>query len=139
MQTAKTLTSPTVTENQQKVIKDKYLRDAPSVQAWLEGVARNIALAEIMYAGIPEDEIFAGVKHERVVYDTRGKTPTVIHHLHAGHKSLGDQKKNFKRFMQNLYDLAETNPKAKEAVNKAFHTFYELVGRGSSSRTVRRS
>ena len=32
-----------LTPNQLKVIRDKYLRDAPSVEGWLMGVARNVA------------------------------------------------------------------------------------------------
>lgn len=127
MQTVKTLTAPIVTENQQKVIKDKYLRDAPSVQAWIEGVAMNIALGEILYAGISEEKIFAGVKYERVAYETRGSAPTIIHHLHANHKTLGDQKQNFRQFMKNLYVLAESDPKASAVVDKAFHKFYDLM------------
>lgn len=127
MQTAKTLTKPIVTENQEKVIRDKYLRDAPSVQAWLEGVAMNIALGEILYAGIPESKIFEGVKYERIEYDNRSKKPTVIHHLHAGHKSMDEQKENFRRFMRNLNTLAKEDPVAREAVTKSFNKFYELM------------
>jgi len=33
-----------LTHNQLKVLRDKYLRDAPSPEAWLMGVARNVAL-----------------------------------------------------------------------------------------------
>src|SRR5688572_655206 len=54
-----------VTENQLKVIRDKYLRDAPGVEAWLEGVARNVALAELAFH--PDAErwgLFAGVRHQ---------------------------------------------------------------------------
>ena len=37
-----------LTENQLKVIKDKYLRDAPTAEAWLMDVARNVALGELL-------------------------------------------------------------------------------------------
>ncbi len=127
MQSVETLPKPIVTENQQKVIKDKYLRDAPSVQSWLEGVAMNIALGEILYCGVSEEKIFKGVKYDRALYDTRSKNPTVVHLLHKGHGSIKEQKENFKRFMKNLYELAETDPKAKEAVQKAFTKFYSLM------------
>ncbi|MEK9144638.1 MAG: hypothetical protein AAB339_03395, partial [Elusimicrobiota bacterium] len=56
-----------VTENQTKVIKDKYLRDASSIENWLEGVAHNIALAELLFH--PDAEkwgAFEGVR--RTVY-----------------------------------------------------------------------
>jgi ribonucleoside-diphosphate reductase alpha chain len=127
MQRVETLPKAHVTENQQKVIKDKYMRDAPSVEAWLQGVAYNIALGEILYCGIPEEKIFAGVKYEKVNFDTRDKKPTVIHMLHRGHATMDEQKNNFRRFMKNLYELSENDPKAKEAVNKAFTRFYELM------------
>lgn len=127
MQHAETLHKPIVTENQFKVIKDKYLRDAPSVEAWLQGVAFNIALGEILYCGVPEEKIFKNVRYVRREYDTRGSFPTVLHLLHQGHESLDAQKKNFRQFMKNLYDIAEHDPKAKEAVQKTYTRFYNLM------------
>jgi len=44
-----------VTENQLKVIKDKYLRNSHSIEGWLDGVAHNIALAEILAHPTAED------------------------------------------------------------------------------------
>lgn len=127
MQSSETLPKATITENQYKVIKDKYLRDAASVEAWLQGVALNIALAEILHCGIPEERIFKGVKYTRRTYDTRSRSPTIIHLLHQNHASLDEQKKNFKQFMKNLYELAETEPKVQVAVHKAFTKFYTLM------------
>ena len=52
-----------LTANQLKVIRDKYLRDAPTVEAWLLGVARNVALGELLTH--PKAEawgVFAGVR-----------------------------------------------------------------------------
>lgn len=121
------LPSITATENQRKVIKDKYLRDAPSLEHWLKGVALNIALGEVLYCGIPEEKIFKGVKYERVEYDTRSNKPTVVHHLHVGHKTMDEQKDNFRRFMKNLYELADNDPKAKQAVQKAYKKFYSFM------------
>ena len=59
------LTKIAATENQVKVIRDKYLRDAPSIEAWLDGITHNIALAEILYH--PDAEkwgVFKGVKYQ---------------------------------------------------------------------------
>ena len=38
-----------LSENQLKVIKDKYLKDASSVEEWMMLVAENIALGEILH------------------------------------------------------------------------------------------
>ncbi|MDE2143312.1 MAG: hypothetical protein KGJ84_12960, partial [Elusimicrobia bacterium] len=54
-----------LTENQLKVIRDKYLRDAPSAEAWLRGVARNVALAEVLLHPKAEQwGVFAGVERQ---------------------------------------------------------------------------
>ena len=56
-----------LSENQLKVIQDKYLRDAPSVESWLMGVARNVALGEIL--AHPKAEswgVFDGVERKVV-------------------------------------------------------------------------
>src|SRR6185312_14323082 len=37
-----------LTANQLKVLRDKYLRGEPSAEAWLLGVARNVALGEVV-------------------------------------------------------------------------------------------
>lgn len=37
-----------LTENQWKVIRDKYLRDIPTPEEWLWGIAHNAALAEVL-------------------------------------------------------------------------------------------
>ncbi len=52
-----------LTENQRKVIEDKYLKGDAGPEAWLERVARNVALAELLHA--PEAgkwRLFEGVK-----------------------------------------------------------------------------
>ena len=46
--TAFELNKINITPNQEKVIKDKYLRAGQPVEKWLYGVAYNIALAEIL-------------------------------------------------------------------------------------------
>src|SRR5687767_9046234 len=38
-----------LTENQRKVIEEKYLKGSPSIEAWLGRVARNISFAELLY------------------------------------------------------------------------------------------
>ena len=59
-----------LTENQYKVIKDKYLKNAPSVEAWLETVAKNIALAELMYhPDVSEEDVFNGTSYSKKEVD----------------------------------------------------------------------
>ncbi len=54
----------TLTKNQEKVIRDKYLKDDPSPEAWLYRVAKNIALAEVLYVPkINREKLFDGVNH----------------------------------------------------------------------------
>ena len=54
-----------LTENQEKVIKDKYLKDAPSVEAWLDLVASNIALADVLHSKlVPLHQMYNGVSYK---------------------------------------------------------------------------
>ena len=71
---SKTTKKIELTENQLKVIKDKYLRDAASAEVWLEGVAHNIALAEILFH--PEAEnwgVYRGVHHTEHLSPAAGR------------------------------------------------------------------
>lgn len=120
-----TLKRVTLTENQFKVIKDKYLRDAPSVEAWLEGVASNIALAELLYLG-KEKEIFQGIDVFLRDVDVGGERSRMIllHH----NKTLSDQRrKNFDVFIKNLYHFAATDPACRKVHHQAKERFYNLL------------
>jgi ribonucleoside-diphosphate reductase alpha chain len=110
-----------VTENQLKVIKDKYLRDAPSVEAWLEGVARNIALAELLFHPKAKDwGLWEGVKNSTV------GTMTL---LHAGLEASQARDENFIRLMKNLEKARSTFPEAKAAADSWAAEFYGLLSR----------
>ena len=53
-----------ISENQAKVIKDKYLRDDNSIEDLFGRVAHNIALTEIIFhPNARQWGIFEGVKH----------------------------------------------------------------------------
>src|SRR3989338_10938699 len=101
------LTQLNVTENQIKVIKDKYLKDSPTIESWLRNVAKNIALTEILYSNkISELDIFKNVQYERVDYDFNKK----LFRFFLIHKNLSTYPKrmeNFKKLILNLYDIAE--------------------------------
>ena len=118
------LTKLNLTENQLKVIKDKYLKDSPSVEAWLRNVCHNIALADIIYSNkISHDEIFIGVKNEKVEYNSRGR-PAKMVLLHKGILNHNDRHKNFKIFIENLEKINKENPGIIYEIEK---NFYELL------------
>ncbi len=117
-----------ITENQFKVIKDKYLKDASSVEEWLYGVATNIALGEIIYTqGVKEDEIFKGVNYFKEITQPVKGNVSVVHLLHKGLKNYDARNKNMKKFMSNLYDLAANNQKCIRPVQETAQKFYNMM------------
>src|SRR5579872_3611125 len=108
-----------VTENQLKVIKDKYLRDASSVEAWLEGVARNIALAEILLHPKAEEwGALEGVSHRR-------QDGLLL--LHEGLAEASQREANFSRLMQNLERAYSGAPEARALVDEWAARFLDLM------------
>jgi len=95
----KNLTKLNLSENQLKVIKDKYLKDSPTVEDWLKTVCHNIALSEILHSKkIPEEEVFEGVRYEKIEYNSNG-TPAKIYLLHKSIYDHNERSKNFKKFI----------------------------------------
>ena len=118
------LTQLNITENQLKVIKDKYLKDSPTVESWLKGVARNIALTEILYSNkISELDIFKNVQYERVDYDFNKKLFRFFL-VHKNLRTYPERMENFKKFMKNLYEIAEKHP---ELIKETEEKFYKLL------------
>lgn len=117
-----------LTENQKKVIADKYLKEAPSVEAWLGGVARNIALAELLYhPKISRKKILEGVCYQVVTKeDPQGGVIEMIL-LHRKEQSHAERAENFSKFLKNLYDIAEKDPIGKEVVEETEERFYHLL------------
>ena len=93
-----------LTEHQLKVIRDKYLRDAPSVEAWLDGVARNVALAEVL--NDPRAAawgVFDGLAvQRREAAGPAGLPPPVALLLHSGLAHAAERDANFKTLLGNL-------------------------------------
>lgn len=118
-----------LTENQWKVIQDKYLKDAPSVEAWLSGVARNVALAEIAFH--PEREkwgLLKGVKAAVATAPGAGVTAAAsMTLLHEGLHDAADREKNFRQFMRNLEDAAARVPEARKLVEYWEEEYYDLL------------
>ncbi|MBN1645704.1 adenosylcobalamin-dependent ribonucleoside-diphosphate reductase [Candidatus Woesearchaeota archaeon] len=116
-----------LTENQMKVIKDKYLKDAPTVEAWLFNVARNIALSDLLYEkNIDLKPVFEGVLHEEWKADNYGmKTRTFL--LHKDIRTFKERDVNFKKFMAQLTRLPREDKLAKEVVERTAKKFYDLL------------
>ncbi len=120
-----------LSEHQLKVIKDKYLRDAPSVEAWLMGVARNVALGEVLTH--PKAEawgIFAGVAHRIVPVPAAGGAPAgrVILY-HEGLPDNDARQNNFNRLMSNLEKACAKHSEAKALREEWAAKFYGLMAR----------
>lgn len=118
-----------LTENQLKVIRDKYLRDAPSVEAWLLGVARNAALAEVLLH--PKAEawgVFEGVKRAVADVPAAGKAPaarlTLYHH---GLEDFAARQANFRRLLDNLEAVCAKRKEARALRDGWAEKFYGLM------------
>src|SRR5574342_13176 len=81
-----------LTENQLKVIKDKYLRDDPSVENWLGNIAKNIALADLLYnPDASREQILAGIRYSQEWMETSNGEKTELLLIHAGAKNYNEQ------------------------------------------------
>ncbi len=117
-----------ITENQLKVIKDKYLRDDPSVEYWLETIADNIALAELLYhPDITEQELFENVSYLKEEKETFNKNKTTSYYLHNNLKNINEQNENFNKFIKNLNKLKYKNENVKKHFNEVKRKFYDLI------------
>ncbi len=119
-----------LTENQKKVIKDKYLKDDPSAEAWLDRVASNIALAELLHAPSSEQwGLFNGV-HCRIsdvsTYDGNTSRLMLFHH---GLTTSKERDTNFFKFLGNLKQAYSEHPEAKAVVDKWRDRFYDMLSR----------
>lgn len=122
--TLQQLTKLNLTENQIKVIKDKYLKNAPTIEQWLKTICHNIALSELLYSPkIDKSSIFEGVKHQLVPYFSRGKTNfiTLLHYNLADHNKMYE---NFNQYIKNLEHIYNTNT---ELVAETEEKFYNLL------------
>ena len=120
----------TLTENQKKVIADKYIKDAPTPEAWLWNIAENLALAELLYSrDVSDAELFAGVRHEKREHEGPDGKKTTLLLFHQQFAHYNDWDENYKKFIRNLYDVASKNPAAAEKVRKTAMRFYSLMSR----------
>lgn len=117
-----------LTENQRKVVQDKYLKSSPSVEAWLRNVARNIALAEILYhPQSPSWGVFEGVKFTVVNSPGHRDKPSNMVLFHKDFTDISDMDRNFSKFVKNLNRVSEHVPEAGALVSEVEEQFYELM------------
>lgn len=115
-----------LTENQQKVIKDKYFRGVSSVEELFFTVAENVALADLLHMKeIQKEQIFEGVSHKILEKNTPYQTKLIL--LHHGLDKQKERSKNFKQFLNNLYSIARTKDIKKFIETR--NTFYGLMAR----------
>lgn len=127
---ARTTEKLRVSENQLKVIKDKYLRDSPSVEAWLEGVARNIALAEVL--ALPDAEkwgAFEGVEMTALACPGAGPAAAAKMLLYHVAPDSETRQKNFTRLIANLEAVCRKHPEARRAREEWADRFHALMSR----------
>lgn len=118
-----------LTQNQEKVIKDKYLRGDKTVEEMFYRVAFNIALSELLFGDkINEYKILDGVNHEEIKYNYNGIESKVIL-LHKNLFESSKREENFQKFTKNLNDAYKNNETAKVIVDKWTVEFYNMMAR----------
>ncbi|MBP9698638.1 MAG: adenosylcobalamin-dependent ribonucleoside-diphosphate reductase [Elusimicrobia bacterium] len=119
-----------LSENQRKVIADKYLRNDPSPEVWLDRVAANIALAELLHA--PESDgwhLWDGVKRRVIDVATRKTHKSRMNLLHHGIIQSDERDKNFAVFLGNLRRAVAEVPEARVLMEEWRDRFYGMMAR----------
>jgi ribonucleoside-diphosphate reductase alpha chain len=117
-----------LTENQRKVIEDKYLKGDANPEAWLDRVARNVALAELLHAPqSAEWRLFEGVKASFLDATTKAGRSTPWRLLHEGFSSAEERDRNFAVYLKNLQAAARDVPAAKALHEAWTERFYGLL------------
>ncbi len=110
-----------LSENQSKVIKDKYLRD-DTVEQWLRGVAHNIALAELLY-----DKRLESEKRKSIFKDVSYAQKDGMFLIQDAYKKSKERYANFMQYIKNLETLAATDEAAREIVSTRENEFYSML------------
>lgn len=119
-----------LTENQLKVIKDKYLKGDASPEAWLERVASNIALGELPHArGAAGWSLLAGIR--ATVLEAEGPAGSTLRWtlIHDGIISSEERDRNFTAYLGNLKRVSRENSEAKALHAEWAGRFYAMMAR----------
>ncbi|GEM_PF-1965377 len=123
-----------ITPNQAKVICEKYIKDKEvrelpyGPERWLRGVANKIALTEVLYLeNISKDELFNGINHKIRDEDTGEEKSSIMHLIHDGLKTHDERDSNYRKFVNKLREVVETNGDAKKIVSYYEDRFYGIM------------
>ncbi|MBI5624581.1 MAG: hypothetical protein HY924_12450, partial [Elusimicrobia bacterium] len=128
--TRRTLPKLHLSENQTKVISDKYLRDAATPEAWLDGVVHNVALAELLQH--PDAEkwgVFDGINHAALPNPSAGHKASRTLLFHEGLAESHQRDDNFAKLVKNLETAYTTHPEARKLVDTWSIRYYESIAR----------
>ncbi|OIO02894.1 MAG: ribonucleoside reductase class II [Elusimicrobia bacterium CG_4_10_14_0_2_um_filter_56_8] len=115
-----------LSENQSKVIKDKYLRDDKTAEDLFERVAHNISLSELIFH--PDAEkwgVFEGVNYRAAENKTGSYHRTIFFHEGLGESS--EREANFIKFVANLEKAYKNIDAAREAADLWKTGFYNMM------------
>jgi len=116
-----------ISENQAKVIKDKYLRDENTIEELFDRVSHNIALSEIIFhPNARRWGIFEGVKHIELENILDGKTSRTLL-FHESVPESSEREKNFLKLLANLEHAYSDIPEARQAADYWQSGFYNLM------------
>ena len=116
-----------LSENQAKVIKDKYLRDEGTAEELFERVAHNISLSELIFH--PDAEkwgVFEGVNF-RAAENKAGGGHSRTLFFHEGLAECSEREANFMKFVANLEKACRDIPAAREAADRWKTEFYNMM------------
>lgn len=118
-----------LTPNQEKVIKDKYMRGDKSVEDLFLRVASSIALSEIIFAKDLEKEgLLDGINYKLIRYsynDVSSRLLLLHHNLHE----LSKREENFLKFFSKLKEIYQNDKSMKDLVDKWTCEFYNMLAR----------
>ncbi len=116
-----------ISENQSKVIKDKYLRDEQTPEELFERVAHNISLSELLFH--PEAGswgLFEGVRCRVTEAAADGSSSRSVL-FHDGLAEASEREANFMKFLANLENAYAAVPAAREAADRRKVEFYNMM------------
>src|SRR3989338_5571318 len=110
-----------VTENQLKVMANKYLR-GDSVELWLRRIARNIALAGIFYLkDLNKEKLLEGVSYKILKSEYSSASDIML--LHNNANSYTERGNNFDKFINNMNKIAKEELSVTQTIKKTEEKF----------------
>lgn len=118
-----------LTPNQEKVIKDKYLRGDKSVEELFKRVSSTIALSEIIFAkDLEKENLLDGINYTLIRYSHNNVESRYLL-LHTNLYEFEKREENFQRFLNRLKEMYNSDKELKDLVDKWAKEFYNLLAR----------